>query len=1440
MSFREEYSVFPHGIRCELNSKGVEEYYAAYKMIITVSAINGNISENNLKDAWAKLKQSIDERAWKYRLSFNQQNTLSGVDISSNSDFGKDILFIHRSVKGTIRKDISFRFGEGFIEEVNEMIEYHDAFEPLFNGRISLDWVNPEPIRTTLREMGLDSIDSNDPNPEDRRFGYDQILRQAHDYSRNISEPKLIRHFKEPEWKRNIDYTTGANLMPAYAAILDEPEIAERRFGIVREFLIPVTELTKNSEVESDFGYDITVQQVEESLSLESEANKPIKALLKLKKCNSRLERNNRQDMRIKYYHGLRKLFFNREEFNDNGVRVEYVDPYNRYLNSIDQVSKPHPDGIYILASYKTQRGSNAIKGENDPFNRDFLKGYNVAVKTDDLEEYYSLSLHNKKYNLLGTNSGCYSYKTSGVLTPQGEIHTAIGRFRSNLLLSWKGDNALVNRLPRNRANNNGGELDRLDTISDVETEGFMVSKELFDKEERLVANTQLQLYDRGVPYNFFFRTVSATEHCIPLRCEVDDDFLLTLEDLELEDAALFASASFDVSHTDQVPIKKVDILKSKTNQATDSDGISDGHHMIVREYFNSTFQDDLVFDAIKEAKRSVFPPSIKFEDWRFIGYLSKERLIPDLIFNPSDPGMYFQEFVKRCMELEKRSNIEIPESYYDPIIQEIQHLADPRGHLLAVLPGDLFTLNFLVNRYGDYYLFSKSVFKYYNEYPFFRESKNAILKLERNKDLNRLDLISEDGQADPDPIYEELPDGIFNFRLYCSNGPSDDLESLRQYMFCHTHSFESLRASAISLPPVPKLHTTNPTTAIRLVEQENTWYHSIRLDLNNVNGRENLWKSIKFKESTKTLRLTEDVNIIRKLMSDYSGTEVRLDNEYPYDIFLDSDKDDELRTSIHPSRIDIKLLFSKELMESYQEPNRDVNYLTKVILSIRFNDEDVVRVGVNGNNVYLGLNDKSPRILEHGLNDLIIKVNHLYQYNFYLNNVIIDENENNIKRPWVLEKPINPEISVNSFEMEDKVFKYLLLKPGDNNVDLEISDDYVFIKDEGNPYACDKEITLFGSSIFQAYFPGLESEKEIGTEGSKFNLSITNNTKPTRPELDCDILLHRSSVDKPSESKVENVLRILLPRDFMKEGKNKLGIVLCKVIKVLDKYECVPTSKVSEFGEDLTKLTDVDWSGQCLEDVIQFPDSNMALPLTKYFNKNSKHYYIVDDGVFEVLECTPYYNTQLKKWQVLIAFNLKSTETMFFKISAIKISPGHGVEVSPEDNSWSRPFEDLTKTNWSEISHPIHVPVYGKKEYSAKRLAGDPEQVEISVLSKSKYDNKIYCVLAKVSQSPVLNLMEKNSPDPLSDFEAFSARVNNEEAYSEDQGKVLISKNIDGVHLSLGKGAKSILILEFERHENSTLIIKEPFGLRSDVNPLFDFEGVRLVNMAEIKLEKV
>ena len=347
----------------------------------------------------------------------------------------------------------------------------------------------------------------------------------------------------------------------------------------------------------------------------------------------------------------------------------------------------------------------------------------------------------------------------------------------------------------------------------------------------------------------------------------------------------------------------------------------------------------------------------------------------------------------------------------------------------------------------------------------------------------------------------------------------------------------------------------------------------------------------------------------------------------------------------------------------------------------------------------------------------------------------------------------------------------------------------------------------------------------------------IPNNTKPTTPILDGDVLIVQESISQNDleQHLVGQVARVLLTKEFMKEGRNTLGLILSQ-----PSTEDIDSLN-SKIGEDITKPTPVEWESDDLENTIDFKHSSRAL--TKYYSSENIQYYQIGDRVYKVLVCTPYYNIKLKQWQVLVPLQLKKSETLFVKFSAIKIAPGHGKALvdDGQPNSEKNPYTDPTQTNWSSISDPLHLPIYGTKHYHLERMIGTQDEVKIVDQSKSAYTSKTYFVLTRTSQGPVHNLFQKGlSTDKLKDFAPFHFKVGDSDPYSVTKGKVLMTSCLGTLYLEISQKTRSILILEAENHENADIVGTGIPELFSDKNPLFDFSGLRFVNMVEFDIENL
>ncbi|MEY8213447.1 MAG: hypothetical protein RPR97_03080, partial [Colwellia sp.] len=272
MSFNPHYNVFPHGIHYD---NQIKSHFAVFKMMITLVSKDGKeISDSNdLVTKWKEVKTNIDKLKWSYE--FEQETDMLkfvGMD-NAPSPTTSPIYFIHKYVDYSYSEDRSFNFGMGFIEEKSlSQTVYHDAFEPLLDiKRISLKWSPPKEPSQVLRQMGIkNEVGTND----DRFFGkdiYGTILSEVDKHSVNIGDPKSGEYIEDLSFfnyvsdKVNIPYLSKDNprkqpdLMPTYASILNEPEVAEIRFGIIREFRIPIEVFSNGSIGNIDRIYTIWV-----------------------------------------------------------------------------------------------------------------------------------------------------------------------------------------------------------------------------------------------------------------------------------------------------------------------------------------------------------------------------------------------------------------------------------------------------------------------------------------------------------------------------------------------------------------------------------------------------------------------------------------------------------------------------------------------------------------------------------------------------------------------------------------------------------------------------------------------------------------------------------------------------------------------------------------------------------------------------------------------------------------------------------------------------------------------------------------------------------------------------------------------------------------------------------------------------------------------------
>ena len=454
--------------------------------------------------------------------------------------------------------------------------------------------------------------------------------------------------------------------------------------------------------------------------------------------------------------------------------------------------------------------------------------------------------------------------------------------------------------------------------------------------------------------------------------------------------------------------------------------------------------------------------------------------------------------------------------------------------------------------------------------------------------------------------------------------------------------------------------------------------------------------------------------------------------------------------------------------------------------------------------------------------------------------------------------KEIDGLISCKTIELDGE--PYFAEQIANNNAELDFKiEEFSFLKDESQPYYRLKRIKFFASSIFQPHFPLDSSEFKMGKlSPKKMELIIPNNIKPEKPEFETDILFYKDidkswslKNEKIKESKTEQLVRITLSQDFMKEGPNLLGVVLNKVTNGKQKV----TDETSAIGEDITKLMENSKWGKNnnlepkirnKEDLKKLEDKVFSSIVSKYFpdfkdSKNIKVYKIGEEA-YRVLHLKPFYNVTLKKWQVILSFkDLKQVETVFIRIVLMKIAKGYGLKEIKEE-LWS----DTTGTNLSNFTKPDILPLYNTKHYKINKLSHKGSQaLKIKIDSDVNYDKtkKVYVIMVSNSRkkSNILNVKEKNEKVKYG-FEDIQVRKPLVIDNNAKNKNIVLFKGKEAIIER--KGFKKLFLFEFEIHDNANKTIQDlelSEAIYLDFNPLFDpekqNEGLRLINFQEFKV---
>jgi hypothetical protein len=1358
--------VLPHGIHKNVEKNTV---YAVFKIIVGFVSKTPATDTYVSKAQWEAFAHDVDGLHWTWSFN-NKQLMIKGAPTPSPND----IKFCYE--KGADEKETwSLHLGKDR-KGISEVFA-QTAFE---KGK---KFILPKPISSAKRERELDQMGSlpNDVFAQDDAYkmikmDYTDILEAATAYTKDLLE-KENKIYSDPN---------TLNLKTIYSSVLEEPYMAQYEYGLVREFRIDIREFFKAGD--DDFSYAINMGYPLKSMDDTLDAD-----FRMIKKGN-------------KFYNGLNELFISSKHFTsaDGKVRTTYdfSDPYKNHLNK--SKDETHPDGIYVIVDWKD--GDVHV----DPFNKPYLKGFNVVVKHPRKGNFNSLSQHIKKYK--GTS---IEVESSGVMIGNCTLDAQNKVYTNNVLFAWRGDNLIVNRDSDEKPSG-----DNVPEKSENFYENEFVRKKLIDSYLLLKDGSQEQLWlkpgdEKNWEFNFYLRTVSPLEGYMKTneelsKEEIEWDCILTLENIsDKAESILKKPIVLDTNFYDRIITKAPLIAGPENYKNAGSIYVDQEQHMVLSK---GEFYE----------RRYIYPPSIKFEDFKYFGWLTPEKI------EGGEKAIDAETYAFRCMDLEDRAAARFIALAKQP--ENISYLPDERVPNLIFFPSDLYTINRLSVKEAQ------KPFEYDLSYPYFDKTRSKEFNMSRKNLTDPVDINLESSV-----LYPKVADGIYNFRIYSTGKkPLTGLDKIKSF------NYTDMRISVVNEPNPPLYNGTEKTVenlisvARNEVANNTSWYFKFNIGLD-----QDTWKSLKMVEKTEMLRLmnmkndtdTAVTNLKLRYEQSHGITFDLLDNEFPYEIFLDWDDTDlsnnPLSPIIYPASLSLKVLVTDKLRD---------NEHSDVFFSLPISDEYMLKaVFEKGKKTKLLLNG-DPIFTSQSFNTET--------------EIVIEFVERDAGKPVYLfqircgtEKKllgtvINPTISVNDIAIDESLLQFLNL--GSCMLNLTRSADYVIIGKEKDSYYKKKRIRLFASSIFQAYYPKSKSEWEMGKAGTLFkDIELPNNLLPEKCELDTDIYVMQKTVAgtaKVTEITKDNLIMITLPEDFMKEGPNNLGLIISEVIKSGGSYaEKTDDMLTSEMGEDVTKLTENGTKSTNLLSILNFDALNQPKPLDKYYNENSVKYYQLNGKVYKVLECKPHYNALSRNWQVMLSFDpvrFGKMESIFVKFTSFKIAPGQKLET--DGSSYLEAYVDKTRTCFSDLSKPVHLPIYTRKSFTFEnKKVGARFGIEIKNTNISDHKNKVFFVM--IFRNETLSV-DDNGQLNIGNFDLLDA-----------SGKVIDTGNKlhftgDQVIISPSEGQGSVVVLEFEKHKNFKESSLSPETSFVSFNPLFDTykksdvdqkpnaRGLRLINVIEYK----
>lgn len=1460
-------AVYPHGII----ASDLQQVNALFKAVITSTPVIGEKESNEvIKKEIVNAIKYINRLKFAIKKDSIKTNSIIEIKYSENLidlDDLDSIVFLHPDGS----KDGSFKFG-GDIEGSKLLKVVDDCFDQRINAarnnKSSDDKIKFFELRTTQTVKKSPEVDFkvNGEIGEDE-YSIRSVLDKSNDFAKQ-------RIGKDENSLRNQN-TLNSNFTGIYSQLIDDSFIAEQYYGLVRAFTIPITELIDLYDGEyADFFYDISVSRFDNSALPFPGEIKPF--------CVRRLGTFIPvPENIIYYYNGLRSYLISDTSvlFKDNWyvdtengiVAPLYNDPYHAELDDgTENSSESSSDGIYAIVNYR-ERDNNIV----DPIAEcKWISGFNVVANNQ------SLSYHRTQYRFNDKDKTYLESYSSGRLVSESDlIKNENTAWRSSVLFAFKGENQIATRVLNKKNDSRKEDNSRdIDVISQSYLEDKIIQNQ-FDKKISFYEGTNVPLIE-GREYEFYLRSVTHGGYYLATNEErriALEKGLISPQTFECT-LSLSEWIKYDLHKTEQEEYIAGPFLDTLFPTPHINSPILIGNE----DYRNSGSNDymdqatHIVLDLTKKErkeKRYLYPPQISFFNFRVLGNLSKTRLRKS-----EDDQINLPRFVKRCRELEIRSNLS-PKTIQNRNFS-INYLADLRSKQVQFVPIDLPTANYLAEREAVYsFPFDRfdHDFGITENYPFYNRSKGGLLTVVKKNDVTEVRL-------DDEMIMALTNVGIFKFHINVLNGNGFQISAPLKFQI-----------SILDYPKVPELNHIGLVTRVSKKFNSKTNINGWSL-IFKVEENDPARKSLKFVEETEVLRLFHqdlDGNYNNKIDQINRNRYPTLNDEYPYELFLsregDIDKEESLNAVIYYSDIAIEVKFPEYIQKS---AGRSIfNDVDQMILKIKLSDLDVIELYTESNQFVWKINDNPVPVYKAGLANFKIRTEYdsdNYKFCFYINDKYIEE----------LKEFPYPDFSYANIIINDKLKGreyynigiwgihdsiaglplisrvisklYTVNDPKEiqSHIKLNLSKKMVISKDEGNPCYRRKKVKLFSSSLFQAFYPNISSETKIGRFAKQsFEIEIPNNVKPESPVFDADILFMKDMDlswrnDKSQgfkEIRNQQLLRITLSQDFMKEGPNLLGLVLDKT----SQNGPVTGEDFSTLGEDVTKLSSENWKKNEIEKYLNLgktPGIPLIPEVKKYleFEEDPKFSrkniinsdelklidsYLIDENIYQVLHLNPYYNAKDRKWQVILAFkNIGRIETFFARLILMKVAKGHGLK---RENSY---LVDSTNTNISQFTKPAFIPIYSQKSFKIENLNDNKISIQINperAFDKSVHQHKLYVLMgSKFKRKKSVFNIRKIGDEELNDFVDLLTFPAIE---GQSPSKVIAYKPSPSPDFKLilsDKGIKKLFIFEFELHDNSKQELHEmKIGVAKylNFNPLFGTseqkEGLRLINYVQFKL---